>query len=68
MSLVAITPEEGRQLSFGLDHCFVDKSKYVKSNIGSYMECFADRIDTYIEPKDKENLHKLLKRTLINLQ
>jgi len=61
LSSKELTRKETQQLSYGLDHCFVDKNKYVKQNIAASMEVLAEEFSDEVPNTEKENFHEFLR-------
>ena len=61
LSSKELTRKEIQQLSFGLDHCFVDKNKYVKQNLAANMEVLAEKLNKNVPNTEKENFHEFLR-------
>ena len=61
LSSVELTKKELWQLSYGLDHSFVDKNKHVKKTIASSFESLAQSIDNTVSNEERENLHEFLR-------
>ena len=57
---VQLSDKELSQLSFGLDHSYVDKNKYVKKNLAANFESLAHAVNSEILNEEKEDLHKFL--------
>lgn len=50
-----------RPLSYGLNHCFTDKNKFIKRNLSLEMETIALKIDSSIDSRNRENIHEYLR-------
>ena len=60
LSNVQITDDEKEVLRYGLQHSFIDRSKYIKQNLAIEIEALADTTDEYVKQEDKEEYHELL--------
>ena len=56
-----LLPNELKQLSFGLDHSFIDKNKHVKKNLAANMEVLATTLDGDVKNDSKEDFHECLR-------
>ena len=61
LSNVDLNERESQQLKLGLEHCFVDKNKYVKRNLANSFESLADKVNKGTKEENKEKLHELLR-------
>ena len=52
---------EKKQLSYGLEHCFVDKNKNVKKLIAVSFEEVAGKVTPTIDNDQRENFHEFLR-------
>ena len=50
-------------LKYGLHHSFIDKSKFIKRDLAVEFESLAITVDELVTPEQKEEFHKLLRRT-----
>ena len=60
LSSVEISDKEKEVLKYGLQHSFVDRSKYIKQNLAIEIEALADSTNEYVKQEDKEEYHELL--------
>ena len=58
---VQLSDKELSQLSFGLDHSYVDKNKYVKKNLAANFESLAQAVNSEILNEEKEDFHEFLR-------
>ena len=61
LSSIQLSDKELNQLSFGLDHSFVDKNKHVKKNLAANFESLAQAVNSEILNEEKEDLHEFLR-------
>ena len=54
LSSIQLTDKELNQLSFGLDHSYVDKNKHVKNNLAANFESLAQAVDSETLNQEKE--------------
>ena len=48
-------------LEYGLKRCFVDKKKYIKTDIAGEPETLCSSVNKDISPDDQENFHEFLR-------
>ena len=60
LSNVEISQEEKEVLRYGLQHSFIDRSKYIKQNLAIEIEALANTTNEYVKNEDKEEYHELL--------
>ncbi len=60
LSSIELTEKEQWQLSYGLDHSFIDKNKNVKKTVAWNLESLAQSIDKHISNEQREDLHEFL--------
>ena len=61
LSSTELTRTEITQLSYGLEHSYVDKNKYVKRNLASHFESLAYSINKNIKNEEREEVHEFLR-------
>ena len=61
LSSIQLTDKELNQLSFGLDHSYVDKNKHIKNNLAANFESLAQAVDSETLNQEKEDFHELLR-------
>ena len=52
--------KELNQLSFGLDHSYMDKNKHGKKNLAANFKSLDQTVNSEISNEDKEDFHKFL--------
>ena len=60
LSSVQLSDKELNQLSFGLDHSYVDKNKLVKKKLAANFESFAQAVNSEILNEENEDFHEFL--------
>ena len=60
LSSIQFSDKELNQLSFGLDHSYVDKNKHVKKNLPANFESLAQAVNSEILNGEKEDFHEFL--------
>ena len=61
LSSIQLSDKELNQLSFGLDHSYVDKNKHVKKNLPANFESLAQAVNSEILNEEKEDFHEFLR-------
>ena len=61
LSSTELTENELKQLSYGLEHSFVDKNKHIKKNLGANLEFLAQSVDKHILDDKREHFHEFLR-------
>ena len=61
LSSIELTENELKQLSYGLEHSFVDKNKHIKKNLGANLEFLAQSVDKHILNDKREHFHEFLR-------
>ena len=61
LSETVLTHQEQQQLSFGLDHSFIDKNKHIKKVLAANLETVADKITETLTKDNRENFHEYLR-------
>ena len=61
LSSIQLSDKELNQLSFGLDHSYVDKNKHVKKNLAANFESLAQAVNSEILNEEKEDFHEFLR-------
>ena len=49
-------------LRYGLNHCYINKSKSIKKLIAVELEALTERLDPLVAAEEKENLHEFLRK------
>ena len=60
LSLNQLSDKELNQLSFGLDHSYLDKNKHVKKKLEANFESFAQAVNSEILNEENEDFHEFL--------
>ena len=60
LSSIQLSDKELNQLSFGLDHSYVDKNKHVKKNLAANFESLTQAVNSEILNEEKEDFHELI--------
>ena len=55
-----LTEKERVQLSFSLEHSFVDKNKHIKKNLAANLEVVAEKVTYSLDKEVREDFHELL--------
>lgn len=61
LSLAVLSSQEKQQLSFGLEHSYVDKNKHIKKVLAANLETVADRVTQSIDNDKREDFHEFLR-------
>ena len=61
LSSIQLRDEELNQLSFVLEHSYVDKNKHVKKNLAANFESSAQAVNSEILNEEKEDFHEFLR-------
>ena len=61
LSSIQLNDKELNQLSFGLDHIYVDKNTHVKKNLAANFESLAEAVNSEILNEEKEDFHEFLR-------
>ena len=61
LSSIELTENELKQLSYGLEHSFVDKNKHIKKDLGANLEFLAQSVDKHILDDKREHFHEFLR-------
>ncbi|XP_066926368.1 uncharacterized protein [Clytia hemisphaerica] len=54
-------------LRYGLNHCFIDKNKFVKKDLAIELEHLAEQTDEFIDDNKREEYHEYLRKLTNNL-
>ena len=60
LSSIQLSDKELNQLSFGLDHSYVDKNEHVKTNLAANFESLAQAVNSEILNEEKKDFHEFL--------
>ena len=60
LSSIQLSDKELNQLSFGLDHSYVDKNEHVKTNLAANFESLAQAVNSEILNEEKKYFHEFL--------
>ena len=61
LSSVQLRDKELNQLSFGLDHSYLDKNKHVKKYLAANFESLAQAVNSETSNEEKEDFHEFLR-------
>ena len=50
-------------LKYSLHHSFIDKSRFIKWDLGVELESLAANVDEFVSPEVKEKFHQFLRNT-----
>ena len=61
ISNTTLSYKEQQQLSFGLEHSYVDKNKHIRKNLAANFETIADRVTHTLKYENREEFHEFLR-------
>ena len=61
LSPIELNDKDLNQLSFRLNHSYIDKNKYVKENLAANFVSLAQTVDSEILNEEKEDFHDFLR-------